>query len=45
MQISISCESTPCLTPNSKVTVKVTDPNSGRVAEATQIVDSWRSSA
>ena len=45
MQISISCESTPCLTPNSKVTVKVTDPNSGRFAEATQIVDSWRSSA
>jgi len=25
--------------------VKVTDPNSGRFAEATQIVDSWRSSA
>jgi len=45
IEISIRCESTPCLTPNSKVTVTVKNPHSGLSAQDTQIVDSWRDSA
>ena len=45
IEISIRCESTPCLTPNSKVTVIVKNQKSGLSARDTQIVDSWRDSA
>ena len=45
LEMSIRCESTPCLTPNSKVTVIVKNPQLGLTAQDTQIVDSWRDSA
>ncbi len=44
LNLSISCESQPCLTPNSKVTIVVTEMPSGQSSSATQIVDSWRNS-
>ena len=42
--LSIACQSQPCITPNSKVTISVRDLISGREGSASQIVDSWRSS-
>ncbi len=44
LSLSIQCESNPCLTPNSKVTLTVSDPATSRLASATQVVDAWRSS-
>lgn len=44
LTISIQCEAEPCLTPNGKVSVRVSATPSGRSGSATQVVDSWRSS-
>jgi Flp pilus assembly protein TadG len=43
LNLSITCEGAPCLTPNAKVTVTLTDSSLGLSASATQIVDAWRS--
>ena len=44
LSLSISCESSPCLTPDSKVRVTISESPSGRSASAVQVVDAWRSS-
>jgi Flp pilus assembly protein TadG len=44
VEMSIHCQSQPCLTPDSKVTIEVRDRVTGRFAAATQIVDAWRDS-
>jgi Flp pilus assembly protein TadG len=44
VEISIQCQSQPCLTPDSRVTIEVRDRATGRSAVATQIVDAWRDS-
>ena len=43
LNLNISCEENPCLTPNGKVTITVTANGSKNSASATQIVDAWRS--
>ena len=44
LSMSIQCEAEPCLTPDAKVTIEITESPSGRTAHATQVVDAWRSS-
>jgi len=44
LSMSVQCETVPCLTPDAKVTIEITESPSGRTARATQVVDAWRSS-
>ena len=44
LSMSVQCEAVPCLTPDAKVTIEITESPSGRTARATQVVDAWRSS-
>ena len=43
LTLQVSCEAQPCLTPNAKVSIEITELPSGRSALATQVVDAWRS--
>lgn len=43
LSLSISCEAQPCLTPNAKVAITISESPSGRSGSATQVVDAWRS--
>jgi Flp pilus assembly protein TadG len=43
LTLSINCQMQPCLTPNAKVTVTLTESDLGLSASASQIVDAWRS--
>ncbi len=43
-ELAIQCEAKPCLTPNAKVVVRISDLSTGQQATATQVVDAWRSS-
>jgi hypothetical protein len=43
LSLAISCEAQPCLTPNAKVSISISESPSGRSGSATQVVDAWRS--